>query len=509
MQTYRVPDGYQLDPQSGFYYRETQIPGPDGQMVKHIVWFNAETGAYSQQSYYLPQPTTPTSDPWADARHGGGGYSPEPPPPPPPPKPPIIKKIVIPIVTVIFVVGVGVAGVKLLPPLIGGGNEPASTVQSGESKPAGDGLFGGSDKVEESEIGNTMMNLQNGGLMAYHNGWVYYADATKGGALYARKEGQDAEKAVLIAPGQICNINVLGDELVYTYSGGDGVSRLAISGEAKIYLPHRYGKSIEDGSYCPVSFWPLDENAKRNTAFGHVMQFYAGMAYKITGVKQFEKSGSGLSKPILIGQTEQKYFNLIQTPDGVFAGCGVPGDPYDDMRSYRYVKLTEGEETTAAEMPDGRMIRRSCWMDGKIYIEAQKESFEGVIYCYDPKTQALDEIGAGYSLLAWDGSLFYIGSDRRSIVELKPGEAAGRTVFTREKDIGLLMCETDGRFAALSGSWGKEFIFERQGDGLSLVSETESGEDESAQYLTSCAIFELGDKTHKYFDRYNGGINPY
>lgn len=509
MQTYHAPEGYQLDPSSGLYFRETQIPGPDGQLVRHIVWFNAETGEYTQQSYYQLQQTPQQPDPWADARHGGGGYAPE---PPPPPKRPIFKRIVIPVVTVICVTVIAVVGIKVVPPLIekAGETGSGSAVQGGDSKPSGGGLFGGGEKqTKEGEIGNTVMNLQNGGLMAYHNGWVYYADATKGGALYARKEGQSADKAILIAPGQICAINVLGDELVYINSASTDYAQLSISGGAVVYLPHRYGRTSHSGGYCPANFWPQDYNARRNTEMGHVAQFYAGMVYKLTGVKQFEKSGGGLSKPIPLGKDGQNYFDLVLTKEGVFAACGEPGASYENMRSYNFVQLSEGTETTTQEMPDGRRIRGVRWMEGAFYIWGQNADFDGTIYRYDPKTQELSEVGDGYSLLAWDNSLFYIDNSKRNIIEVTPGAATGNTVYTRENDMGLLLCETDGKFAALSGSWGKEYIFERQGASLNLVSETESGEDETAEYLTSCAIFELGKKMHKYFDRYGDGIIPY
>lgn len=506
MQTYRVPDGYQLDPQSGFYYRETQIPGPDGQMVKHVVWFNAETGAYSQQSYYLPQPTTPTSDPWADARHGGGGYSPKPPPPPPPPKPPIIKKIVIPIVTVIFVVGVGVAGVKLLPPLIGGGNEPASTVQSDESKPAGGGLFGGSDKVEEGEIGNTMMNLQNGGLMAYHNGWVYYADATKGGALYARKEGQDAEKAVLIAPGQICNINVLGDELVYTYSGGDGVTRLSVNGEAIRYDSWIVPDSV--GGYCPVAYWPGDYNVGDITKESHIIQIYAGMAYKITGVKAFEKSGGGLSKPILLGEDEQRYIDLTLTKDGVFAIKGEAGVPFDDMTSGVYVKLTEGQETELFEVPCKNGVRRACWSGGKLYLDARESIEEGNIFCYNPKDGSLTDLGSGFFLTAWNNSLYCISGDQKTIGEIKPGSTAIETVYSTDEKMEALVNNADGHLGVIMLNYETYLLLQQQGDTLTLA-ETVAVNGLQNPYLISSTTFELGKKTHTYFERYGAGIIPY
>lgn len=55
MPKYQAPAGYQLDSQSGLYYKESQMTAPNGQPVRHIYWFNAETGEYAQQNYLLSQ----------------------------------------------------------------------------------------------------------------------------------------------------------------------------------------------------------------------------------------------------------------------------------------------------------------------------------------------------------------------------------------------------------------------------------------------------------------------
>ena len=55
MPKYQAPTGYQLDSKSGLYYKETRMSAPNGQPVRHIYWFNAETGEYAQQNYLLSQ----------------------------------------------------------------------------------------------------------------------------------------------------------------------------------------------------------------------------------------------------------------------------------------------------------------------------------------------------------------------------------------------------------------------------------------------------------------------
>ena len=506
MQVFRAPEGYQLDPASGLYYRETQIPGPDGQMVRHIVWFNTETGEYTQQSYYQPQPAP---DPWADARHGGGGYSPEPPPPSPSPQPqkrPIFKRVVIPVVTVVCVAVVAVAGVKVLPPLLEkmGGNPPSATEQGG-GKPSVGRLFGGAEQTKEGEIGNTMMNLQNGGLMACHNGWVYYADATKGGALYARKEGQSAEDAILVAPGQISNINVLGDELVYINSATDGSTHLAINGST---ITYEYGRLDTIGGYCPTVYWTGDYNVGAITETSHTIQTYAGPAFKIMGIKQFEKNGSGLSTPVRIGSARQRYVDLTLTKDGVFAIKAEEGVPRENWRTCIYMKLDEDGETVLFEMPDAGGLYRACWAGGLLYLDVQDEAYGGSIYCYNPKNDSVTELGLGFSLTAWNDRLFCITGENQAIGEIRPGEMTISTVYSAGERLIMLVNNYDGCLGVMQSDSGQYLLLEQQGDTLEL-SKTVTVDGKTNPYLTSSTTFVLGDKSHTYFERYGDGIIPY
>jgi len=56
MEYNQIPEGYQLDPNSGLYYKESLQTSEDGRKFRHIYWFNGQTGEYSQQSYPIVNP---------------------------------------------------------------------------------------------------------------------------------------------------------------------------------------------------------------------------------------------------------------------------------------------------------------------------------------------------------------------------------------------------------------------------------------------------------------------
>lgn len=56
MPKYHAPQGFQFDASSGLFYQETPMTSTNGQPVRHITWFNADTGVYTQQSYPVPSP---------------------------------------------------------------------------------------------------------------------------------------------------------------------------------------------------------------------------------------------------------------------------------------------------------------------------------------------------------------------------------------------------------------------------------------------------------------------
>lgn len=53
MANYRVPDNYLYDTKSGLYYREMFLRDKQGKPVRHVIWFDCESGEYTQKSYYI------------------------------------------------------------------------------------------------------------------------------------------------------------------------------------------------------------------------------------------------------------------------------------------------------------------------------------------------------------------------------------------------------------------------------------------------------------------------
>ena len=51
MEKYRAPENYLKDETSGLYYKEMQLQDQYNHELRHIIWFNAETGEYKQVSY--------------------------------------------------------------------------------------------------------------------------------------------------------------------------------------------------------------------------------------------------------------------------------------------------------------------------------------------------------------------------------------------------------------------------------------------------------------------------
>ena len=53
MAKYKAPKNYTYDAGSGLYYREMRLENELGKPIRHMIWFNDETGEYIQKSYNL------------------------------------------------------------------------------------------------------------------------------------------------------------------------------------------------------------------------------------------------------------------------------------------------------------------------------------------------------------------------------------------------------------------------------------------------------------------------
>lgn len=55
MPQYAPPEQFKLDSASGLYYQDRILYAPDGRRVRHIYWFDANSGTYTQQLAVLEQ----------------------------------------------------------------------------------------------------------------------------------------------------------------------------------------------------------------------------------------------------------------------------------------------------------------------------------------------------------------------------------------------------------------------------------------------------------------------
>lgn len=53
MAVYQAPEGYHFDPQSGLYLKKLIVTDTDGIEYDHRIYFNDETGEYTQESFSL------------------------------------------------------------------------------------------------------------------------------------------------------------------------------------------------------------------------------------------------------------------------------------------------------------------------------------------------------------------------------------------------------------------------------------------------------------------------
>ena len=53
MAVYQAPEGYHFDPQSGLYLKKLIVTDTDGIEYDHRIYFNDETGEYTQESFPL------------------------------------------------------------------------------------------------------------------------------------------------------------------------------------------------------------------------------------------------------------------------------------------------------------------------------------------------------------------------------------------------------------------------------------------------------------------------
>ena len=51
MALYQPPEGFQYDPNTGYYYKQVIAQNAAGKTMQVVTWFNADTGQYRQDTY--------------------------------------------------------------------------------------------------------------------------------------------------------------------------------------------------------------------------------------------------------------------------------------------------------------------------------------------------------------------------------------------------------------------------------------------------------------------------
>ena len=266
MSVYRPPENYSLDPKSGLYYREARLSAPNGQPLRHVIWFNADTGEYTQQSYPLTNSVGGAAPAQRQSAAVKTKHS----------KKPLL--IVIALLLVVSIVG-GSAAVLWQPviaPLIFGRSDTGAIP---------------TDLLGQNQQGNTTQNAFYGGLVSYQNGWIFFSDVEAGGVLCATPQGGNAADTLVLTDFPVANINVVGDTIAFT-----GV-------EGSYYV-----RAAEDGA---TQLLQLPEDARNVTGYLELMTdkdriVWGGSLYMATGLQEYLKSGG--KKPLSIARQN--------TPDG-------------------------------------------------------------------------------------------------------------------------------------------------------------------------------------------------
>ncbi len=61
MALYQPPEGFQYDPNTGYYYKQVIAQNDAGQTMQVVTWFNADTGKYRQDTYPVTGASTQAS----------------------------------------------------------------------------------------------------------------------------------------------------------------------------------------------------------------------------------------------------------------------------------------------------------------------------------------------------------------------------------------------------------------------------------------------------------------
>lgn len=103
--------------------------------------------------------------------------------------------------------------------------------------------------TSNSKLGNTSGNISNYGLVAEHNGWIYYRNTNDNGYLYKMKS--DGSESTLISNHFVSNINVMGGWVYYStnINSNHYIYKVRVDGTDRIELIDTYNTRYSMDTY--------------------------------------------------------------------------------------------------------------------------------------------------------------------------------------------------------------------------------------------------------------------
>lgn len=285
------------------------------------------------------------------------------------------------------------------------GSEPNATLLSATGIPTDSDGF--------NTRGTSPELLISGGLSTTQKEWTFYADNSKGGngCLYA----DNGKNTVKLTDFPVANINVVGDELVFTDICRSSVDYIDTSSEKESYI---FGS---DATYDKVYSY-----AEKAAGKEPVNVTFAGRLYKITGVSAFLESGDEtlLSEAQSLGSAIRAYFSVMATPNGIYTFSRS-----DEDGSIELWNISGGEDILLMREGDDVHIKNVCYTGDYAYACVDRIDSERLDKIVKVNLNAVEFDGEieGTDVFAFGNRIYFIGGDSY-VYELIEGETEAKCI---------------------------------------------------------------------------------
>lgn len=262
-------------------------------------------------------------------------------------------------------------------------------------------------------VGTTPERMSGGGMFATQGEWTFYADTAKGGdgCLYASKDGKTAIKLTDFA---VANINVAGDQIVFTDLSGTALETFADNCSVTSYLE----------SDVTSSFDSVYEAAE--TSGTPVRLVYGGRLYKMTGVADFMQSQdkASLSEAYTVEYSgDRLYSNVFLNGERIYAVSRVE-NPSGNEHDFEFCIITPNEYIDKIYSSQETDFITSFVLNGILYLECDYNNDEKIdkFLCYDiENSEMIGEIPAE-NICAYGDRIFFISVEDRYVYQIIVGE---------------------------------------------------------------------------------------